>query len=270
MRVAILSDCHGDLVALRAVLADLDRMAPDRVVVAGDVAQGGPHPADVLDTLLQRGYPMVRGNSDDLLVQVARGAPTAEELPAATLATARQSVERLDPERLRALEELPLSFSLAAGQLGKLVVVHATPWSNEDVVLADATEELARRMVVEANAAVLAHGHIHSAYQREVEGSLLISVGAVGVSNDADPRPCYTCLDFDGEVWAEVRRVDCSAAERLEAYARSDVRLSEESRRSLMRGGDWPVLVPAGRRRLTPFGRPASRMPAREERKPLI
>ena len=96
----------------------------------------------------------------------------------------------------------------------------------------------------------LAYGHIHSPYQRQVGPRLLLSVGAVAGSNDTDPRPSYTVLDLDSEVWAEVRRVECPAEERLAAYEGAGFEVSEKSRRQLLRGGDWPVRAAAGRHRL--------------------
>lgn len=250
MRVAIVSDSHGDLVALEAILADVRRMAPDRVVIAGDIAQGGPQPVEVMDRLLGLGCPMVRGNSDDFLVRLAGEKALDSDLPAEVLARGRKSVELLGPERIQALAELPLSWNLRIPAFGTLTVVHATPWSNEDVVLATDASHVAERMLDEAAADALAYGHIHSPYQRQVGRRLLLSVGAVAGSNDTDPRPCYTVLDLDSEVWAEVRRVECPAEERLAAYEGAGFEVSEKSRRQLLRGGDWPVRAAAGRHRL--------------------
>lgn len=250
MRVAIVSDSHGDLVALEAILADVQRMAPDRVVVAGDIAQGGPQPVEVMDRLLSLGWPMVRGNSDDFLVQLAGETAVVPDLPAEVVARGRKSVDLLGPERIQALAKLPLSWNLRVAAFGTLTVVHATPWSNEDVVLPTDASHVAERMLDEAAADALAYGHIHSPYQRQVGRRLLLSVGAVAGSNDSDPRPCYTILDFDSEVWAEVRRVECPADERLAAYERAGFEVSAKSRRQLVQGGDWPVRAAAGRYRL--------------------
>ena len=143
MRVAIISDSHGDLEALRAVLEDVGRRAPDAVVVAGDIAQGGPEPAAVVDALFELGHPIVRGNSDDFLVQLAAGEPVQPVIPAATVERGRWTLGQLGSERIGRLAGLPFSFQMPAAANGPLVVVHATPWSNEDVVLADAPDEVA-------------------------------------------------------------------------------------------------------------------------------
>jgi predicted phosphodiesterase len=231
MRVAVISDSHGDLASLRAVLKDVRRRKPDAIAVAGDIAQGGPQPAEVVDTLFDLGCPIVRGNSDDFLVQLAAGEPVAEGIPAATIERGRASVERLGPDRIRRLAELPFSVELAGAANGPLVVVHATPWSNEDIVLPDAPDAVALRMVTEAGAGVLAYGHIHSPYHRRAGDSVLLSVGAISGSNDSDPRPAYTLLDLGPEIVATVVRVEVPKPRSA---------------------GAWPVHAPAGSYRVWP------------------
>jgi predicted phosphodiesterase len=67
MRVAIVSDIHGNRRAFEAVLADLREVAPDLVVHGGDLAYGGAHPADIIDQVRSLGWPGVRGNTDEML-----------------------------------------------------------------------------------------------------------------------------------------------------------------------------------------------------------
>ncbi len=67
MRVAIVSDIHGNRRALEAVVADLRQIAPDVVVHGGDLAAGGAHPAEIIDQVRSLGWPGVRGNTDEML-----------------------------------------------------------------------------------------------------------------------------------------------------------------------------------------------------------
>jgi predicted phosphodiesterase len=246
LRVAIVSDPHGDLVALRAVLSDLEVRRPDHVLVAGDLAQGGPHPAEVVDELLASGWPIVRGNADDFLVNLANGHDPGFDPTPEQLLRAEWSVARLGPQRVERLAALPLEIRRLWAPNGALVVVHATPWSTEDVVLADAGDEEARRMVTAASAGVLAYGHIHSAYQRRVDDAVLLSAGAISWSNDADGRPAYTILTLGETVEAEVIRVECPVVTRLDAYARAGLQLTRGDRDRLAQPGTWPVRAPVG------------------------
>lgn len=233
-RIAIVSDPHGDLVAFQKVLADLDAQEPiDEVLVGGDLAQGGAQPAEVLDLIRERGWPAVRGNSDDLLVRLADGSTpeealrtaevTHEALPDSVASHALWSVDRLGAERIAYLRALPLAIVRGPFDFGAVVLVHATPWSTEDVVLPDADEEVARRMVGEAGARLLLYGHIHTQSIRRVGDAALMSVGAITGSNDADPRPAYAIVDLGETVSVEPRRVDWPLDERRAAYAAAGV-----------------------------------------------
>jgi predicted phosphodiesterase len=249
---------------LSAVLADLESRRPDHVLVAGDLAQGGPQPAEVIDELLATGWPIARGNSDDFLVNLARGSDLGFDATAAQLERGNWSVARLGRERIEHLSALPMELRRPWAPNGSLVVVHATPWSTEAVVLADATENEARRMVTEATAGVLAYGHIHSAYQRRVGEAVLLSVGAISGSNDVDGRPAYTILTLDQIVAVEVIRADCPIGPRLDAYVQAGLQPPEdldrgprpnggESRRDrLGPPGAWPVRSAPGVLQLWP------------------
>ncbi len=87
------------------------------------------------------------------------------------------------------------------------------------MVLPDADEEQAKRMVTEAGARLLVYGHIHTQYQRRVSDAALLSVGAVSGSNDVDPQPAYTMVSLDAAITVEARRVDGPLDERLAAYS---------------------------------------------------
>src|SRR5215472_1672904 len=182
MRVAVISDTHGDLDALNAVLADLDQQAVDEVLVAGDTAQGGLHPAEVVDLLRERAWPIVLGNADEIITELAAGRPAKEPLQPFQVERANFAIEQLGPERVEFLASLPLSVRTEDGAGRSLAVVHATPWDNQHVLRVDSPEAEAERAIREAGGTVVAHGHIHSPYQRRVGDAVLISVGAVAMS----------------------------------------------------------------------------------------
>jgi predicted phosphodiesterase len=247
MRIAFISDPHGDLVALNKVISDLDRAGPvDEVLLGGDLAQGGLQPAEVVDEIRSRGWRSVRGNSDDFLVHIADGKPSEPDLPERMALRGAWSVDRLGTERIEYLRSLPISIRLGPFPFGAVTLVHATPWSNEDVVLPDTGVEVAERMVREANARLLVYGHIHTPYHRRVGDAALLSIGAVAGSNDADPRPAYTIVNLGETISAEVYRVDWPLAERLEDYEKAGVELDVQQRSALGAPGPFPVRSQAG------------------------
>lgn len=208
MRIAFVSDPHGDLGALDCVVDDVQKNGPfDEVLLGGDLAQGGPQPAEVIDRIRELGWQSVRGNSDNFLIGIAAGVLT-EEVPEKVRSRGEWSVEQLGAERLEYLRGLPITIERGPFPIGRVVLVHATPWSTEDVVLPDADDVTAQRMVEEARAGLLAYGHIHTPYQRRVGSAVLMSVGAVHGSNDADPRPAYTIVELGTITTVCVMRVD--------------------------------------------------------------
>lgn len=131
--VAVLSDVHGVLPALDAVLAEPDVRGADRVVVTGDIADG-PQPVEVLYRLGDLGdrVTWVRGNADREMVEFLRTGHLTTPDPVAAWA-ARQ----LRPEQVTFLEGLPTSVTLEVGDLGPVLFWHATPRDDEEVVLVD-------------------------------------------------------------------------------------------------------------------------------------
>jgi len=233
-RIAFLSDLHGDAVALDRVIAHLESSEPvDEVLLGGDLAQGGPQPAEVIDTIRRRGWRSVRGNADELLVRIADGSSPAEAatpgepwhgpLPESKAVHALWSVSQLGPERIDYLRSLPMSIELGPYSFGTILFVHATPWSTEEVVLPDADLEMAQRMVHQAGARLLVYGHIHTQYLRKVDSGVLVSPGAVSISNDADPRPAYAVVTLGTSISIEHRRVHWPPEERRAQYQQAGV-----------------------------------------------
>ena len=197
MRLAIVSDIHGNLPALEAVLADLEQVRPDAVVLGGDLALGGPHPVEVVDRLLSLGWPSVLGNTDDAMDEehISVAGRTGFIGPAAT-----RTREMLGPERSAWLTGLPLTW-----RGDGVAVMHATPADCWAIVLHDAPDEQLRQVFAPPDVPTAVYGHIHHAYVRELDGLTVVNSGSVSLSLDGDVRACYAVVD-DGHV--EHRRVE--------------------------------------------------------------
>ncbi len=218
--IAVLGDIHGNLWALEAVLAELDRLGPSQVVVAGDLAFGGPRPAECVALIRHRAYPTIQGNTDEWLTAPPEQAHEAP--PEQAHDTVAWTSAHLGEENRRFLAELPFLWRYAQGP-GDLVVVHATPWSIGDVVRPDAPEALVRRVFDEAKAAAVVYGHIHTAYAREVGEHLLVNAGSVGMPFDGDPRAAYALLTSEQGRWtATLHRVAYDVGVAVRAARASD------------------------------------------------
>lgn len=208
-RVAFVSDIHGNLPALEAVLEELERREPfDRVVGGGDYATGGLFPNECIDRVQDRGWDFVRGNADEWLVEIA----TEGEIPAQgwvpevapdenTREVMRWNVEHLDSGSVSFLADLPIQWSMSGPSGLKLVFVHATPESTHLGYPPDASEDIFLPMFEQTGADVLLHGHIHYAYLRDIGDRKLGCVGSVGLPFDRDARACFAIATDDGTGW---------------------------------------------------------------------
>lgn len=178
-RVAVLSDIHGVLPALEAVLAEPDVFAADHIVLTGDIA-AGPQPAQVLDLLTSLGDRVIwiSGNADRELLEYRRGQRGAIPDPIAPWAA-----EQLREDHLDLLSSLPRSLSLSVNGLGTVLFCHATPRDDEEVVLVDS--RLGRWKEVfsglDADVRTVVCGHTHMPFVRLAHARLVINPGSISM-----------------------------------------------------------------------------------------
>jgi len=217
MRIAIVSDIHGNLTALEAVLADLRQTSPDLILNGGDLPQGGSSPVEALDRVRDLGWPGVVGNADEILFRPESleefasrsSAPPSLWPPIREMAEATASM--LGKDRLAWLRELPLV------QIhGSLVLVHASPescWRSPTEASSDADLE---SVYAPLGKPVVVYGHIHKPFIRNVAGMVIANSGSVSLSYDGDRRAAYLLLD---EGKPTIRRVDYDVDREIKALA---------------------------------------------------
>jgi putative phosphoesterase len=219
VRVAIISDIHGNLTGFEAVLADIRRCSPDLVLHGGDLADAGSSPLEIVDHIRSLGWPGVLGNTDEMLVQpgsleafaAQSSAPPALWDAIRQIASVTRSV--LGEERLAWLSELPFAKTQE-----NFALVHATPESCWRTPSADATDAELETLYGSLGRPVVTFGHTHRPFIRGIAGQprLLINAGSVGLSYDGDPRASYLILT-DGV--PSIRRVEYNVEKELKALA---------------------------------------------------
>ncbi|MEV0261766.1 metallophosphoesterase family protein [Streptomyces sp. NPDC050617] len=173
-RVAVLSDIHGVLPALEAVLAEPDVRAADRIVLTGDIA-AGPLPVqtlDLLDSLGERAL-WISGNADRELVQ---DEPSPDPVSA-------WAAGRLRPEQTARLAALPAGAELEIEGLGRVLFCHATPRDDEEIVLVDSRAARWAEVMaaVDEGVGTVVCGHTHMPYARIAHGRMVVNPGSVGM-----------------------------------------------------------------------------------------
>jgi predicted phosphodiesterase len=196
MRVAIVSDVHGNRRAFEAVLADLRQAAPDRVVHGGDLVYGGTHPTEIIDHVCDLGWPGVRGNTDEMLWAPKSLADFAARQPklAPLLAIIKDlippTLARVGEKRLRWLEGLPQQYSGEG-----LSLVHASPGDLWRAPMPEASDDELQSTYASLGAPIVVYGHIHRPYIRRLKGLTVANTGSVSQSYDGDRRASYLLIE---------------------------------------------------------------------------
>ncbi len=221
MRLAVLSDIHGNLLALQAVLADLEAAGgADLTWILGDLVAFGPEPAACLETL--RALPeettkIIQGNTDRYVTTGARPAgqePRAETWPqfVAQMQERDRSFEwtsaQLSGEQAEYLYKLGTDLKVEAPGYGWVIGFHAAPGDDEMVLLPYTPEEIILDALLDRQGRMAFGGHTHRPMDRDLGTWRMINPGSVGLPFDGDQRASYALVTFDdGLARVDNRRV---------------------------------------------------------------
>lgn len=218
MRIAIVSDIHGNRTAFEAVLADLEQMSPDLIFHGGDLSHGGSSPAEIVDRIRDLGWPGVLGNTDEMLfnpdslTDFARRSPKLQSLFAAIkeMAVAERAV--LGAERLAWLSTLP-----RVQIHHPIALVHASPESTWRAPAPEASDAELESVYASLGQPIAVYGHVHRSFIRSVlqsDGSEInvVNSGSVSLSYDGDRRAAYLLVD---ENKPSIRRVEYDVGKEL-------------------------------------------------------
>lgn len=246
MRCALISDIHGNLPALEAVLADIDAKSFDAIHHLGDLVGYAPWPNEVVDVIASRGIAGVAGNYDSTVAAAYRHCGCRYEDPAQEALSHRSyewTLAHVTEATRRRLAALPFRLDVRAGgghQSGpQLILVHGTPTLNTVYWTEDRTDAFATDMAGRAGARagdILAFGHTHLPWHRSVGEVHFVNTGSVGRPKDGDWRAGYASVTFgDGDVAVEFVRVPYDLERAVAGIEASD--LPDEFGKFLRSGG---------------------------------
>ena len=219
LQIALISDIHANLPALEAVLADLDARKPAATYHLGDLVGYAPWPDQVVELIRNRVIAGVAGNYDSTVATDYKHCgckyedPRQEELSHISYGWTRENVSA---ETKRFLGQLPFRLDLRplGGHLSgpALILVHGTPTLNTLYWTEDRPDDFSRKMAHRAGAKagdIIAFGHTHKPWSREIDGIHFVNTGSVGRPKDGDWRCSYVMLTLEGTaVRSEVIRVE--------------------------------------------------------------
>ncbi len=210
-RVAIITDIHGNLLALEASLEAIGRVGVDAVYCGGDLVGYGPHPNEVCALIEQRGIPTIYGNYDFAIGRDLEDCGCAyvtqhdRELGQQSIAW---TLAHTDQHAKNFMRDLPfdLRFELGAQRTR---LVHGSPRKANEYLFEDKPARTFERIAGLSDCDVLVFGHTHKPWIHEYGGVLFVNCGSVGKPKDGDPRAAFAVLELDetGSVQASIERV---------------------------------------------------------------
>lgn len=215
MRLALISDIHGNRLALEAVLADIEHSGVDRVICLGDVATLGPCPGEVIHILQDLGCPCITGNHDAFLLDPPL-IDSYTQVPSVLEAVA-WCRRQLSSAELDFLKSFVPSLQIPMGGGCQISIFHGTPRSYfEDLLAATGPEEV-DQMLAGHQDTLIGIGHTHIQMLRQHRGRLLVNPGSVGLpfkeytAGQAPvvlPHAEYAIVDANGDaISVDLRRV---------------------------------------------------------------
>lgn len=226
MRLAVLSDVHGNIHALDAVLAHIGQQDVDLILCLGDLVGYGAFPNEVAQTIRERNIPAIRGNYDDGVgfdkPECGCAYKQAEERERGDRSLAWTKAQVTDRNR-RYLAALPDSIALRV--MGHILrFVHGSPRRINEYLFQDRPDESLKHALGGEPATALFFGHTHLPYHRVVDGTHFVNVGSAGKPKDGDPRAGYVLVEVTGDgLQAEFVRVAYDVAAAAAAIRATDL-----------------------------------------------
>jgi len=212
--VAVITDIHGNLPALKAALARIEELGIERVYCGGDLVGYGPHPSEVCGLIAGRGIPTIYGNYDYAIARdeedcgCAYVTPHDRELGQLSV---DWTVAHTSQDSKDFMRELPFDLHFTVGETG-VHLVHGSPRKVNEYLFEDKPARLYERLAAAERDRVLVFGHTHKPWVREYGGVLFVNCGSVGKPKDGDPRGAFAVLRAAAEtVDVSIERVGYDA-----------------------------------------------------------
>jgi putative phosphoesterase len=224
MRLAFISDIHGNAVALENVLADIAKKNIDKIYVLGDLCYRCPEPKRSLDLIRSLNTEVIKGNADEWVVRGVRAGEVPEKAFEMMNLERDWVVSQLEQSDLDYLEKLPTEINLEVEGV-VIHLFHATPESLFETVLPYADDETIQTKLMSAktDAQIYIYGHIHKSYIRYLKGKTVINTGSVGLPFDSLALASYAIVEIvDGAISTSIERVGYDIEKVVEQYMKAN------------------------------------------------
>jgi putative phosphoesterase len=222
MKLAFISDIHGNAVALDAVLKDIKEKNVEKLFVLGDLCYRGTEPKRSLDLVRSLQCEVIKGNADEWVVRGVREGEVPDQALEMMNKERNWILSQLDEESVEYLRNLPTNLNLKFGDV-TIHAFHATPNSLFEVVQPFESDEIVSEKLMVQPADIYIYAHIHKPFIRFINGKCIINIGSVGLPFDGLNKSSYTILDIEeGSVQTSNVRVNYDVEKVINQFRKSD------------------------------------------------
>lgn len=198
MKIAIISDIHGNMQALTSVLEDIKSENCDKILCLGDLVMAGPEPKKTLDKFMSmKNIDIIQGNTDEMVAYADISCPKVKSVFPIMGNALENDAKQLDENEIEFLKNLPKQKELEIEGV-KLLMVHGSPRKNDENIFPNLKIEEVEEMVkgVEADVILCGHTHMPCGYQTN-NNKTVVNVGSVGRPFTDNPQSCYAIAEIN-------------------------------------------------------------------------
>ncbi|MDR6919940.1 metallophosphoesterase family protein [Chryseobacterium sp. S-02] len=229
IQIAIISDIHGNIIALNTVLNDINQRKIDKIFCLGDLVDFAPWPNEVIDLIRSLGIPCILGNHDERIAFKQEILPIAHHSETETIAryeAINHTKNTITVKNIEWLQSLPsnilLSFNINYTK-HKIMLVHGSINDNKEYIYEDHPNEEMLRYLRDHSVQVLVMGHTHLSYIKRINDFTLINAGSVGRSREEDRKATYCIISMDhNKIHSEIVKLDYNVE-----YVADEIKKSE-------------------------------------------
>ncbi|MDT8715122.1 metallophosphoesterase family protein [Clostridium sp. 19966] len=223
MRIAVLSDIHGNYSAFKAALKDIEKLGIDKYIIAGDQILDFPKPNEVLETIRGLDAYVIKGNRENYILDYHNG-KCSEWKKYKQMSTVLWTYETLKEENLKYIGELPSQLKVNISGTDSIRVVHGSPLAISEELYPNKHLDRLEKACKAIEETVLICGHTHEAWVKEAFGKLILNPGSLGVPFNKNSAAEYAVLTWKENHWtASIRQIDYTLKDFEEAFNDTDI-----------------------------------------------
>ena len=201
IKIAVISDIHGNMQALEKVLADIKAEKCDKILCLGDIAMAGPEPVkatQLIKKMIEEGkITVIQGNTDEFIANFDKPLEDKVKTAFPVMGNALENDVKIMPaELIEFLKNLPKTAEITI-EKKKILLVHGSPRKNDENITPDLPLEEVEKMIESTDADLIFCGHTHvpCGYQTMTKQTV-VNVGSVGRPFTPRPQACYVVAEF--------------------------------------------------------------------------